>query len=34
VLRQVAPELTGYDPAAPVAERIKLVESWAKNLQL
>ena len=30
-LAQIAPKLTGYDPAAPKADRIKLVDSWLKG---
>jgi hypothetical protein len=28
VLKQIAPKLTGYDPAAPKAERVKQIEAW------
>lgn len=31
ILRQIAPSMTGYDPAAPLAERVKLVNSWRQN---
>jgi hypothetical protein len=30
-LGQVAPDLKGYDPAAPLSERIKLIDTWLKN---
>ncbi len=30
VLKQIAPKLTGYDPTAPTADRIKVVEDWIK----
>ena len=28
VLAQIAPDLTGYDPEASVAERTKRIEAW------
>ena len=28
VLKQIAPKLTGYDPAAPKTERVKQIEAW------
>jgi len=31
VLRQIAPKLTDYDPAAPRDHRIKRIESWIKE---
>jgi HEAT repeat protein len=30
VLKQVAPKLTGYDPEAAKAQRIKIIEGWLK----
>ncbi len=33
VLRQLAPNLNDYDPQAPVAERIKLVDSWLSGFE-
>ena len=31
VLKQVAPKLAGYDPAAPKADRLKTIEGWMKK---
>jgi HEAT repeat protein len=31
VLKQVAPKLTGYDPAAPKADRLKVIETWMRK---
>ena len=32
ILKQIAPRLTGYDPSAPKADRIKRIEAWGKDL--
>jgi len=32
VLGKIAPKLTGYDPAAAVAEKLAVIESWRKQL--
>jgi HEAT repeat protein len=31
VLKQVAPKLTGYDPAASKAQRVEVIEAWLKK---
>ena len=33
VLKQIAPKLTGYDPEASRARRVKVIESWLKELK-
>jgi len=32
VLSGLAPQLSGYDPSAPPAERLKVLDAWAKKL--
>ncbi|MGC9455796.1 MAG: HEAT repeat domain-containing protein [Phycisphaerae bacterium] len=31
VLREIAPELTGYDVSAPVQERLRVIDQWIKS---
>ena len=33
VLVQIAPKLTGYDPAAPKTDRLRLLDGWLKTLK-
>jgi hypothetical protein len=32
VLKQIAPDLTGYDPASPVEVKLQRVESWQAGI--